>query len=268
MHRVFAQEPLFDAPGDTVPGVNFKLLQQALQRNGISAVGSAPYVEPTTEQAKLNINLLMDAANECGAHVDFHLDYNLDPKTEPLIHEVISVARRNFQWWACTPARPAQRRITIGHATRLQLFTPPEWHQLKDAIQGLPITFVGLPQSDIYMQGRGDYDQPLGAPRSTLRVPYVLNRYGIEIAMSVNNVGNAFTPQGSLDPLSLCTLGVALFQSATPADIQTLVVRLPFCSFSRSRMTIDFLFQAFRNVDFEARHWPGGGAREPVSYGR
>jgi hypothetical protein len=44
--------------------------------------------------------------------------------------------------------------------------------------------------------------------------------------MGVNNIENAFTPQGSLDPLSLCTFGVAIFQSATPADIRTLIVCL------------------------------------------
>jgi hypothetical protein len=133
-------------------------------------------------------------------------------------------------------------RITIGHATRLQLFSPDEWRALADAISGLPITFVGLPQSDMYMQGRAFQDEPLGAPRGTLRVPYLAQRYGIEIAMSVNNVDNAFTPQGSLDPLSLCSFGVGIFQAATPEDIRILTVchdpfshpHLPFSSFSPS----------------------------------
>ncbi|GLB38429.1 putative metallo-dependent hydrolase [Lyophyllum shimeji] len=222
---VFAQEPLFDASGDTKPGLNFDLLQEALQREGISVIGSAPYVEPTLEQAKSNIALIMAAAREHDAHVDFHLDYNLDLNSEPLVYEVISQARQHLEWWTRRREDPSQacRRITIGHATRLQLFTPEEWQHLAEAMKNLPITFVALPQSDIYMQGRDDYEKPLGAPRSTLRVPYLLNKYGIEVAMSVNNVQNAFTPQGSLDPLSLCSLGIGLFQTATLADIETLV---------------------------------------------
>jgi hypothetical protein len=119
-----------------------------------------------------------------------------------------------------------QRGITLSHATRLQLFTPAQWRELKESIDGLSITFVGLPQSDMYMQGRGSHDLPLGPPRSTLRVPYILNNFGIEIAMGVNNIENAFTPQGSLDSLSLCIFGMAIFQSATPADIRTLIVCL------------------------------------------
>lgn len=174
------------------------------------------------EQAKMNIDLILAAAYENGAHVDFHLDYNLDLSLEPLIYEVISQVKR-IGGWTNAPGR-TYRRITIGHATRLQLFEEEEWQRLAEAIKDLPITLVGLPQSDLYMQGRGDYEKPLGAPRSTLRVPYLLNKYGIEVAMSVNNVQNAFTPQGSLDPLMLCSLGVALFQTAAPTDIEALVV--------------------------------------------
>jgi len=39
----------------------------------------------------------------------------------------------------------------------------------------------------------------------------------------VNNVENAFTPQGPIDPLALCPLGVAVFQSGTRKDCQSLV---------------------------------------------
>ncbi|KAJ7250905.1 hypothetical protein B0H12DRAFT_1202867 [Mycena haematopus] len=214
VHRPFAQEPLFDTPESTEPGRNYTLLAEAAA-NDIEVVGSAPYVEPTLEQAKANIMLLLKLAQKHGSHVDFHLDYNLDPASEPLIFEVISAAKK-LSW-------SRESRITIGHATRLQLFTPPQWDDLVAAIGELPIMFVGLPQSDMYMLGRQETNTSLGPPRSTLRIPYIANKYNIEMAMSVNNVQNAFTPQGSLDPLSLCALGVALFQSATPRDLRTLV---------------------------------------------
>ncbi|KAG6850740.1 hypothetical protein H0H93_009363 [Arthromyces matolae] len=218
---VFAQEPLFDDPGDIHPGQNFSMLIKALKRNGVDVIGSAPYIEATPEQSKMNIALIMEAAHEKQAHVDFHLDYNIDSSSEPLIYEVIKQARCLGRW--ITARVQTTRRITIGHATRLQLFEDAEWQKLVEEIKDLPITFVGLPQSDLYMQGREDFEKPLGPPRSTLRVPLLLNKYGIEVAMSVNNIQNAFTPQGSLDPLSLCSLGVTLFQTAAVADIETLV---------------------------------------------
>ncbi|KAJ7863153.1 Metallo-dependent hydrolase [Mycena olivaceomarginata] len=179
-------EPLFDSAESTEPGRNYTLLAQAVEKD-IQVVGSAPYKH--------------------GCHVDFHLDYNLDPASEPLIFELS---------WS------RESRITIGHATRLQLFAPAEWRDLVAAIGDLPVTFVGLPQSDIYMLGRQQAASPLGAPRGTLRIPHLANEYGVEMAMAVNNAQNAFTPQGSVDPLSLCA-GRALFQSATPGDLRTLV---------------------------------------------
>ncbi|KAK7048324.1 Metallo-dependent hydrolase [Favolaschia claudopus] len=190
----FAQDPLFDGPNCQEPGSNFDLLAQAVETRDVRVVGSAPYVEPTVQQAKANIALILKLAQKHGCQVDFHLDYNLDPSSEPLIYEVISEAKK-LSW-------SRESRITIGHATRLQLFTPTH---------------------DIYMLGRQDTDAPLGPPRSTLRIPYIANKYNIEMAMSINNVQNAFTPQGSLDPLSLCAFGVALFQSATPSDLGTLI---------------------------------------------
>lgn len=61
-------------------------------------------------------------------------------------------------------------------------------------------------------------------PRATLRVSQLKGDYGINVSMSVNNVQNAFTPQGTVDPLGLCTLGVGIFQAATPEDCRTLLV--------------------------------------------
>ncbi|KAK7469196.1 hypothetical protein VKT23_003687 [Stygiomarasmius scandens] len=221
---VFAQEALFDGPHDAEPGHNLNLVIQALeQESGIEVVGSAPYVEPTVEQAKKNIAIMFELASRFSLHLDFHLDYNLNPNSEPLIYEVIAQARKFQQYWLSNDKGTPKHRITIGHATRLQLFTRAEWQDLVDAIGDLPITFVGLPHSDMYMQGREFFDAPLGAPRSTLRIPQLTKDYGLEIAMSINNVQNCFTPQGFADPLSLCPLGVAIFQSATKQDIEILM---------------------------------------------
>jgi hypothetical protein len=216
----FAQEPFFASEEATEPGGNYELLRAAVNHKDVEAVGSAPYVEPSVAHSRKNINLIFDLAIRHKLHVDFHLDYNLDPNVQPLIYDVVSQAR---QFNAAT--HEVKKRITIGHATRLQLFSNEEWEHLLKEMKDLPLTFVSLPNSDIYMQGRGDIALPLGAPRGTLRVPYLFEKYGLDMAMSVNNVENAFTPQGSVDPLALCPLGVAIFQSATLAHLRTLLVR-------------------------------------------
>jgi hypothetical protein len=62
--------------------------------------------------------------------------------------------------------------------------------------------------------------------RGTLQVPQMIKRYGLQAALGVNNVGNAFTPHGGCDPLSVASLGVGIYQAGTKTDAETLLVRL------------------------------------------
>lgn len=50
----------------------------------------------------------------------------------------------------------------------------------------------------------------------------MIQNYGLNGAIGINNVGNAFTPQGSCDPLSIASLGVGVYQAGTKADAQVL----------------------------------------------
>jgi len=214
---VFAQDPIFDSPEADLPGENFTLLRSAAARVEVQAVGSAPYVESTVAHAKRNIELILDLAFENSLHADFHLDYNLDPASEPLIWFVLDQLRdriRSGKWHT-------GMHVCVGHATRLSLFSAEEWGRFSRLVQdeGLPVTLVGLPPSDLYMMGR---DLPK-APRSTLDVPELARDFGLQLAMSVNNIENAFTPQGPVDPLALCPLGVAIFQAGTPAACMSLL---------------------------------------------
>ena len=214
---VFAQDPLFTLGGDTEESDNLALLQEAAAKPGISAVGSAPYVEPSLAQSRRNIDHIFDIAISHHLHVDFHLDYNISTTSEPLTYYVIRRLRA-LNWKKRMPGK----HVTIGHASRLGLFSPKELHAMSSDIKDLPVTLVGLPQTDMYMLGRNDPNRP----RGTLRVTELIRDYGLDVAMSVNNVGNAFTPQGSLDPLSLCTFGVAVFQAGTRDDCNALLVCL------------------------------------------
>ncbi|KAH9936317.1 uncharacterized protein B0H18DRAFT_1081958 [Fomitopsis serialis] len=173
---------------------------------GVQAVGSAPYVEPSIAQAKRNIDLILDTAHENKLHADFHLDYNLDPTAEPLIWYLLAQLRSriNSGRWA------DGAHVCVGHATRLSLFSAEEWTRFRMAVEdaenqnSLPIT---LP----------------GPPRATLDVPGLAREHRVKVGMAVNNVENAFTPQGTIDPLALCPMGVAVFQDGTKRGCQTLV---------------------------------------------
>lgn len=215
----FAQEALYESPTSTEPGPNYSLLCEAVSRPGVSVVGSAPWVEPNHTRALKNIEYILSLAELHNLHADFHLDYNLDPNAIPMVWNVLQQMRQR-SW-----SRFGGKLVTIGHATRLGLFSSGEWAELKRATDILPLEIVALPQSDVYMMGRADPSGRVPVPLAgrTINAPQVYRDHGVRVALSVNNVENAFTPQGSLDPLTLASLGVALFQVGTEPDWRVLL---------------------------------------------
>ena len=117
------------------------------------------------------------------------------------------------------------RTIVLSHCTRLTLFSAEEWHSLRTRVADLPISFIGLPTSDLYMMGRPDEKALSGQRvRGTLQVPEMIEKYDLKGAIGVNNIGNAFTPQGNCDPMSLVSMGVGLYQAGTKKDTELLYV--------------------------------------------
>lgn len=245
----FAQDPLFsfsqeegishtNETSPTLQSLKMRtLFAQAAAMEGVDVVGSTPYVESDDLHMKLNISWVTDLAIEHGKHLDFHLDYNLDVNVSPSVWQVISVLKKKMEDWisnVSTAIRGENKLplVTLGHCTRLTLFSPEEWQLLRDEIQehNLPISFVGLPTSDIFMMGRVNSNDSCGQRvRGTLQIPQMIKQYDLSCAIGINNVGNAFTPQGSCDPLALASLGVGLYQAGTQADAEILLV---CCTFS------------------------------------
>ena len=212
---VFAQDPLFSV-GKNYPQGR-QLVEEALGREGVEALGSTPYVESSEDLMYTNIDWAISRAVKHKKHLDLHLDYNLDSKKPPLISHVLELLHETWKSenWGKT--------VVLGHCTRLTLFSTHEWRQLRDHIADLPVYFVGLPTSDIYMMGKpNDEDGGGQRVRGTLQIPQMIQKYGLQGAIGVNNVGNAFTPQGNCDPLSIASMGVGIYQAGTKADAEVL----------------------------------------------
>jgi cytosine/adenosine deaminase-related metal-dependent hydrolase len=217
----FAQLPLFSGEDE---GREIRdLFEEALKPSySADVLGSTPYVEDDREKMKRNVEWTIDLALEHDLHLDFHLDYNLDPQVEPLVWYVIDTLKAK-NWTTRT-----KKTIVLGHCTRLSLFKDNEWKRLRKEIADLPISFVGLPTSDLFMMRT-----ETGA-RGTLPIPRLIKEYGLNAAVSINNIGNAFTPQGSCDPLSLASLGVGVYQAGTKRDAEILYE----CISNRARSAI------------------------------
>ncbi|KAI9746090.1 MAG: hypothetical protein M1818_000771 [Claussenomyces sp. TS43310] len=218
----FAQDPVFSQ--DDGGHCMRQLLATAAGKDGVDVIGSTPYVETSPESEKANVEWMIGLARKLYLHLDFHLDYNLRPDAEPVVHHVIRQLKA-MRW-------PVFRAVTLGHCTRLTLFTTSQWQQLRDSIGDLPVSFVGLPTSDMFMMGRPTSGSIGGGERvrGTLQILQMITEYGLQGAIGVNNVGNAFTPQGTCDPLSVATLGVGVYQAGTKAHAEILLVGEESCA--------------------------------------
>lgn len=220
---VFAQDPIIshDDNGKEM----MALLDEAASRKGVEVLGSTPYVEDLDEYDRQvrNIEFVIKTAKKYELHLDFHIDYNLDKEKEVMVLRALELLH-NLEW-PSNRSSPDFRTIVFGHCTRLTLFKPAEWSSLRDRIGSLPVSFVGLPTSDLYMMGRPQEGDGKGERvRGTLQILEIIESYGLNGAIGANNVGNAFTPQGNCDPLSLACLGVGLYQAGTKQDADMLLV--------------------------------------------
>jgi cytosine/adenosine deaminase-related metal-dependent hydrolase len=222
----FAQDPIFSTDfGDQ----NRVCIESALVEyaHDIDVLGSTPYVEKSRDAAVRNIEWAIQTALANNLHLDFHLDYNLDSAStlRPLTYTVVDKLQQN-QW---AGRADASKTIVLGHCTQLSGLTVLELRDLARRIREskLPIFFVGLPTSDLFMMGRpadstDGSAKPHTRSRGTLQVPSLIRDYGLSACLGVNNVGNAFTPYGTGDPLQLASLGVGIYQSGTPEDAKIL----------------------------------------------
>ena len=215
----FAQEPIYSG---TYGAANRELMEAAVANEHVSVMGTTPYVESDEENTKKNIGWAIKMASGSSMHLDFHLDYNLD-RSQAAWTDLVIKQLESKSLYQRGPSAYTRRTVVLGHCTRLTLFNESDWQGLRQRVQHLEVYFVGLPTSDLYMMGRpissGDGGERV---RATLQIPQMIQQYGLQGAIAINNIGNAFTPYGSCDPLRIASMGVGLYHAGTKRDAQML----------------------------------------------
>jgi len=250
----FAQDPIFST---THGEGNRVVVERAIVEfpHAIDALGTTPYVEASREASLANIHWAVETALKHNLHLDFHLDYNLNPPStipshRPLTHSVLE-SLHQYKW---AEIADKSKTIVLGHCTQLSMMSEAERKSLADAViaSNLPIHFVGLPTSDLFMMGRpsaDDSDDSISSqnrPRGTIHVPSMVKGLGLSVCLGVNNVGNAFTPFGTADPLQLASWAVGIYQAGTVGDAELLYA----CVSSRARQAIGL------DQDSKGGHFP------------
>ncbi|KAF2844883.1 cytosine deaminase protein-like protein [Plenodomus tracheiphilus IPT5] len=204
----FAQLPLHSGPDG---GAKVReLMRVAASYIQVGVLGSTAYVEESQDLSAKNVQWIAKLALEHNKHLDIHLDYFIEEKRQPMIWTCLEILKEQ-QW-----LERGGKTISFGHCTRLTRFQREDWRSLRSAIGELPISFTGLPYSDLFIMKTPDN------VRGTLPVTTLINEFGLNATVAINNVGNAFTPTANCDPLDLARLGVGLYHAGTRQDTELL----------------------------------------------
>ncbi|MBI4578468.1 MAG: amidohydrolase family protein [Planctomycetes bacterium] len=180
----FPQEGVFQHPGTE------QLFREAMRR-GADVVGGVPYNDIAPHR---HIDLCFEIAREFDRPISLHQDFS--DGAEGMTMEY--VARK-------TIAAGWQGRVAVGHATALGALPPSRLKPLLALLREADITVVTLPLTDLYLGGRRDTHKV----RRALAPVAALLKAGVNVAVSSNNLRNAFTPFGTGDLLSVAALLIA-----------------------------------------------------------
>ncbi len=144
---------------------------------------------------KRALDVLLDLAEESGLPVDLHIDEHLDAglMVAPMAVEMVT-------------ARGLGNRVTFSHLCALSTLGSAEAAALIDGIAKAGITVIALPETNLFLQDRGD-----ATPRRRgITLVRELIAAGVKVHFGTDNVRDWFFPFGDGDMLDS-----ALFSAVT-----------------------------------------------------
>lgn len=168
---------------------NRRALASALEA-GAARVGGAPQFADDPTAA---LSVLLDAAEEAGVGVDVHLDETLDPRVFLLPELCRQVEDRSLG----SPVA-ASHCVSLGQQ--------PEDVQVAvaDRVARAGIEIIVLPQTNLLLQGQG---MTVRQPRGLAPIQLLVD-HGVDVRAGGDNVGDAFNPLGSFDPIETAQMCV------------------------------------------------------------
>ena len=155
---------------------------------GAGIMGGCPHLEPDAVGA---IDVAIRAATETATMIDLHTDETLDPGVLTLRE----LARR-------VEAVGFDAGVAASHCVSLGMQPPLVQAEVAREIAGAGIAIVTLPQTNLYLQGRG---QPCATPRGLTALHALLDA-GVLVAAGADNVQDPFNLVGRSDPLETAAL--------------------------------------------------------------
>lgn len=167
-----------------------RLLDAALER-GVDVVGGAPALDPAPSEA---IKVLVAAATGAGCPIDLHLDETTDETVMNLAVFAQEVDRHGLGGKAV-----ASHCVSLGQQEERRA------REIASLLAGAGIAVVTLPQTNLYLQGRG---APVRVPRGLTAIE-ILREQGAVVAGGGDNWRDPFNPLGRIDPFETASLLVS-----------------------------------------------------------
>jgi cytosine deaminase len=135
---------------------------------------------------KQALDVVLDLAEQSGLPVDLHIDEHLRVADMVAPMAVQAIA-----------ARGLGRRVTFSHLCALVAMEPADAHALTDAIARAGIMVIALPETNLFLQDRGD-----ATPRRRgITAVRELIAAGVTVRLGTDNVRDWFFPFGDGDML-------------------------------------------------------------------
>lgn len=210
----FPQEGILMAPG------TLAMMEEALNM-GASVVGGCPYNERTWEDTRSHIDECFKLAQKYDRPVDLHADF-ADDTSDPRFAAASYIAQKTID-------TGYQGKVTLGHMTSLASLMPDQARPVLELLQRADINIVAIPATDTYLGGRKDQANP----RRGLTPVAALRKAGVNVTYASNNIRNAFTPFGKVDPLQIGNMLAHIAQLGSPDD-QAYVLRMATTNAARA----------------------------------
>lgn len=146
-------------------------------KDGVEVVGGCPYVDDDQHE---HLDAVFELAARHGRPLDLHLDFD----DRPLGSMIPAVAER-------TRALGMAGQVTIGHVTKLAAMSVRDQAEALSLLAEADIALVVMPATDLYLGGAGEPGSRSMAPLERAAAA------GVRVAVSNNNLHNAFSPYGN-----------------------------------------------------------------------
>ena len=171
-------------------GANNRAFLRAAMELGADLVGGAPHVDVDPLGA---LEFCVQTAADFGRPMDLHMDENLDPSSLGL-EDLARLVSAGFP-----------HPVTASHCVSLGIQPPATQVRVARALAAAGVSVVTLPQTNLYLQGRGWETSP---PRALTAIRQLLAA-GVTVAAGGDNVQDVFNPLGRGDPLEAAGLLVS-----------------------------------------------------------